>query len=149
MGRDKRNESRRDHFTQMIRTNMETPAWQALNVHAQALYPWLKLEWKGPKANNNGRIQYSVRQAADKLGCSRETAALALRDLQRKGWLVVTGKACLGVKGAARGNQYELTEVAMPGDGKRPRNMFREWTAENEFPVAEIRTNNPRGRNGK
>jgi hypothetical protein len=149
MGRDKRNERSPEHFTKMLRHNMETPAWRALSVHAQALYPWLKLEWKGPQANNNGRIEMSVRQAAELLGCSKETAAGALRDLQKKGWLVVTRAACLGVKGAARGNQYELTEIAMPGEHPRPRNLFRQWQPGRDFPVAEIRTNNPRGRNGK
>lgn len=149
MGRDKRNEARRDHFTMMLRATMESPAWQALSVHAQALYPWLKLEWKGPKANNNGRIQLSVRQAAVLLGCSRETAAKALRDLQAKGFIQVTQKAVLGITGTARCNQYELTEIAMPGEKTRPRNLFREWRPNHDFPVADIRTNNPTGRNGK
>ncbi|NKX43595.1 hypothetical protein [Roseicyclus persicicus] len=149
MGRDRRNEGAPEHFTKMLRVNMEAPAWRALSVHAQALYPWLKLEWKGPQANNNGRIEMSVRQAADLLGCSRETAALALRDLQRKGWLAVTQAACLGLKGAARGNQYELTEIALPGEGRRPRNLFRDWKPDREFPFADIRTNNPSGRNGR
>mgnify|MGYP006897145946 CR=1 FL=1 len=31
MGRDKRNEAGSEHFTKMIRANMETPAWRALN----------------------------------------------------------------------------------------------------------------------
>src|SRR6056297_2708767 len=86
MGRDKRNEQNHEHFTKLVRQNMMTPAWRALSVHAQALYPWLKLEWKVPRANNNGKIAMSVRQAARLLGCSKETAGRALRDLQQKGW---------------------------------------------------------------
>ena len=146
--KDQKNDGQ-EHFCKMHRLNMRTPAWRALSVHAQILLVWIKLEWKGPNANNNGRIYMSVRQAADLIGCSRETAARALKDLQRKGWLVVTQKASLGVEGAARGNQYELTEIALPGVAMRPRNLFREWHPEREFPVADIRTNNPTGRNGK
>ncbi len=39
---------------------MQMPAWRALPATAQALYPWLKLEWHGPRANNNGKISLSV-----------------------------------------------------------------------------------------
>ena len=28
----------------------------ALPLRAQALYPWVRLEWKGKKLNNNGEI---------------------------------------------------------------------------------------------
>jgi hypothetical protein len=147
--KDPKRERLADHFTTLIRQNMETPAWKALTIHAQALYPWIKLEWRGPRANNNGKIEMSVRQAADLLGCSRETAGRALHDLQRKGWLIVTEKASLGTEGAARGNKYEITEIPLPGEAMRPRNLFREWHPDRELPVADIRTNNPSGRNGK
>lgn len=149
MGRDKRNEQRGDHFTKMFRTVMESNAWSALSIHAQALYPWLKLEWKGPKANNNGRIGLSVRQAQERLGCSKDTAAKALRDLQAKGFIQVTRPAVLGVTGSAKCHLYEITEIAMPGENPRPRNLFREWRPDADFPIADIRTNNPLGRNGK
>jgi len=43
-----------EHWTKLIRTTMEEPAYSALSTAAQALYPWLKLEWHGPDANNNG-----------------------------------------------------------------------------------------------
>ena len=114
MGRDKRNEKRSEHFTKMIRNTMETPAWAALSTTAQATYPFLKLEWRGPGANNNGRIRLSVRQAAAMIGVSVNTAARGFQDLQAKGFIVVTGRACLGTSGMARAPAYELTELAMP-----------------------------------
>ena len=55
MGRDKRNEQRTEHFTKLVRNMMETPAWRALSPMAQALYPWLRLEWRGVNFNNNGQ----------------------------------------------------------------------------------------------
>ncbi|MXQ06790.1 hypothetical protein GQ651_02915 [Alphaproteobacteria bacterium GH1-50] len=146
-----------EHWTKMIRQNMEYPAWRALSPYAQALYPWIKLEWKGPSNNNNGRIQMSVRQAAHLLGCSTKTGAKALIELQQKGWIVVTQVAVLGVKGKARAHSYELTEIALPkglGDVSAakgnpvPRNLFRDWRPGDDFPVAEVRTNNPCRKNG-
>ncbi|WP_212635124.1 hypothetical protein [Aliiruegeria lutimaris] len=132
----------------MVRQNMECPAWRALSLPAQAIYPWLKLEWKGPKANNNGKISLSLRQIADRAGCNIKTAMRALHDLQRKGFVVVKRPANLGLDGEARSHLLELTEVACPPE-TRPRNLFKEWEPGADFPVAEVSTNNPEGRNGK
>lgn len=139
----------REHFTKMIRNHMELPAWRELSTAAQAVYPWLKLEWKGPKANNNGQIEISVRQLARNVGVTPTTASKALHDLQRKGWLVVTKPACLGLAGCARGNLYELTELVLPGDKSRPHSLFCKWRRGADFEVAQIRSNNPLGVNGK
>ena len=128
---------------------MEEPAWSALSTNAQALYPWLKLEWRGPDANNNGKIRLSVRQAADRIGVSINTAAEAFRDLQRKGFIVVREPACLGLDGAAKSPAYELTELKMPGAEGHGRRLYKQWRLEQEFPVAKAPIHNPTGRNGK
>ena len=129
MGRDKRNEDRAEHFTKMIRATMETSAWRALNPTAQALYPWLKLEWRGPQSNNNGRIRLSVRQAAQR-------------------FLVVTLPARLGVSGAATCPCYEITEIALPhGTANTGRRLFKEWQAGADYPVIKATAHNPTGRN--
>ena len=150
MGRDKRNEKRSEHFTKMIRNTMETLAWSALSTTAQAIYPFLKLEWRGPEANNNGRIRLSVRQAAAKIGVGINTAARGFQDLQAKGFIVVKTKGALGVDGEARGPSYELTELAMPG-AERPvgRMLYKDWRLGEDHDVVTHSANNPEGRNGK
>ena len=150
MGRDKRNEKRREHYTKMIRNTMETPAWAALSTTAQAIYPFLKLEWRGPDANNNGRIRLSVRQAATKIGVGVNTAARGFQDLQAKGFIVVRTMGALGVEGEARGPSYELTELSMPG-AERPvgRMLYKEWRKGRDHNVVMHNANNPSGRNGK
>jgi DNA-binding transcriptional MocR family regulator len=149
MGRDRRNEARGEQFAQMIRNTMSTPAWRALSPCAQALYPWLKLEWRGPKANNNGRIALSVRQAAEKMGVSINTAAKAFHDLQAKGFLVVKKAAHLGVKGQATSPEFELTEIALPGKDERPRRQYLDWKPGGDFPVAKAAVHNPSGTSRK
>ena len=150
MGRDVRNERRGDHFTKMLRNTMETPAWRALSSTAQALYPWLKLEWRGPDANNNGAIRLSVRDAASRLGVGVDTAARAFHDLQAKGFLVATEPARLGLGGEAKSPSYELTELALPKSGGHAgRKLFANWHPSGEFPVSKALANNPNGRNGK
>jgi hypothetical protein len=138
-----------EHWTKLIRHTMEEPAWRALSSTAQALYPWLKFEWRGPDANNNGKIRLSTRQAATAMGVSPDTAAEAFRDLQRKGFIVQTEPACLGVEGAAKSPAYELTELKMPGAEKDGRKLYRNWRKGYDYEVQRSAANNPNGRNGR
>lgn len=150
MGRDKKNENRVEHFTKMMRRTMEEPAWRALSPVAQALYPWLKLEWRGPSNNNNGKIRLSVRQASERLGVSLNTAARGFHDLQAKGFIVVTEFPSLGSTGSAKSGAYELTEIELPhGEKRGGRQLFKQWADGKDWPVHVARANNPNGVNGK
>lgn len=150
MGRDKRNERATGHYTQMFRSTMQTPAWRALSTTAQALYPWLKLEWGGPNANNNGKVSLSVREAANRLSVFPDTAARAFHDLQAKGFIVMTAWGSLGCSGEAKAPLYELTEIALPHSDKRDgRKQYLEWKEGQDFPVQKMRANNPKGTNAR
>ena len=117
-----------EHFTKMVRAMMETAAWRSLSTAAQSLYVWLKLEWHGSGFNNNGKIRLSVRQAAFKIGVSRNTAARAFHELQAKGFIVITKHARLGVNGQATRPAFELTELALPhGVSTTGRRLYKEW----------------------
>ena len=103
-----------------------------------------------PESEQNGKIQLSVRRAADLLGVGVNTAAKAFHDLQAKGFLVVHETACLGVDGSARSTSFEITELAMPGtDEHSGRKLFLKWSPGSDFPVRKPNTNNPEGRNGE
>lgn len=140
-GRDERPE----HFTKLIRTTMEEPAWRALSTTAQALYVWLKFEWRGPQSNNNGKIRMSVKQAAERIGVWPDAAARAFHDLQAKGFIVVTEMARLGTSGEASGPAYELTELGTPHGAPEGRKLYRGWSEGNDFPVIKAKANNPKG----
>ena len=147
MGRDKRNETRPEHFTKLMRHTMETEAWRALSPFAQAVYPWLKLEWRGPRANNNGKIALSVRQAAERVGMARHTTMKAYHELQAKGFIVMRQHAQLGTEGAARTAEFEITELPMPGgDDRDGRHLYRQWREGRDFPVHKAAVHNPTGR---
>lgn len=134
----------------MFRATLLAPAWAALSPSAQALYPFIKLEWHGPNFNNNGRIRFSYRQAAKALGATPNTAMRAFHDLLAKGFLVVTEMGALGLDGDARGPTYEVTEIEMPGKPKGSgRELFRQWREGKDFPVPKHHQNNPAGRNGR
>lgn len=149
MGRDRRNEERAEHWTKMIRSTMETPAWRALTATAQALYPWIKMEWKGPQANNNGKISLPVREAAARLGCNKNAAASAFHDLQAKGFLILREHGRMGTEGKGAPPAYEITELAAPGvDGHAGRKLYLHWQDGSDFPVRGHAPANPTGRNG-
>lgn len=148
MGRDKRNETKEERWTKLVRPMMDTPAWRSLSSTAQALYPWVRMEWRGPKANNNGRLSLSVRQAADALGVNPKTAARAFQDLQAKGFLVCTKGAVLGTQGHAKSPEFELTEIGLP-TATNGRRLYLEWSQGGDFPVTSTPVHNPFGANGK
>jgi len=150
MGRDRKNEKRVEHFTKMVRTTMEEPAWRALSLAAQALYPWLKFEWHGERANNNGKIRLSIRQAANKIGISRNTAAKAFHELQAKGFIVMTELPALGLEGSAKAPAFELTEIGLPhSTTPGGRKLYRDWVEGEDFRVQRVPPNNPMGKGGK
>ena len=148
MARSKNRLDKRDHFTVMTRVLMNTQAWKSLSSTAQALYPWIKLEWKGPKANNNGKISLSVRQAADRLGISKDTAARAFQDLQVKGFLVVIEAASLGVYGHGKCFKYEITEIPLPHE-RDGRCLYKSWSQVTDLEVVRAVAANPSGKRSK
>lgn len=102
----------------------------------------LKLEWRGPRANNNGRIRLSFRRAAERLGVSVGAAARAFHALLAKGFIVVTQEARLGIGGEAKSPAYEITELALPSsDRSEGRKTYREWKEGQDFPIKKSMTN--------
>ena len=120
---------------------MQYPAWRALSPKAQAFYPWLKMEWKGHKANNNRKISLSVRQAAKCIGVSNDTAAKAFHELKAKGLIVMTEPSSLGVEGQGKCPKYEITELEMPGEPSG-RCLFSKWEQGSDLPVIKANVSN-------
>lgn len=130
---------------EMLLGVMQSDAWRALSYTAQALYPWLKFEWHGPKVNNNGKLRLSVRQAAEYLGCNPNTAMRGFHDLQAKGFIIQTEGACLGTEGMGKSPSYELTEIPLPGQKGPGKQWFMNWSEGHDFPVKKGAPNNSTG----
>ena len=149
MGRSEKNYSGKPSgkWASMPLSVMDTPAWRALSTAAQALYLWLVMEFKGKRFNNNGQIKLSVRQAALKMGISKDTAARAFRDLQAKGFLRVVTGASLGVSGMGKTTEYEITSITTPSKPLEASNDFKNWSKGNDFDVFAHPPKNPEGQN--
>lgn len=149
---DKRGRNNRPKgvYAAMTLTLMDTDAWRALKPSAQALYPWIKLEWKGPKFNNNGKIRLPVREAARKMGMYPQAVVGAFHDLQAKGFIVLTEYANLGIEGEGQCPAYEITEIPLSkAAGNSGRQLYEKWDRGKDYPVHKIASNNPTGRNGR
>jgi predicted transcriptional regulator len=134
----------------VVRNLRQTPAWRALSPVAQSQYPWLRLEWHGVDNNNNGKICLSVRQAAERLGVSYNTAAKGFRELQAKGFIAVTHPPKLGTSGVASSPLFELTEISLPtAQGESGRRLYKQWSKGSDFPVVKAPVHNPTGKGGK
>lgn len=88
-------------FVPMLHQTMDCEAWLALSPTAKALYPFIKRR-AGHQGRSNGEVICSVREAAAYLGVHKDTAARALQDLQRKGFLVAVRVGCLGINGEGK-----------------------------------------------
>ena len=77
------------------------------------------------------------------MGVSLNTAATAFRELQAKGFIVVTEPSWLGVEGEAKLQLYEITELPMPGK-KNAKHLYASWTLGNDYPIISPVNSKPR-----
>jgi len=93
---------------------LRTAAWRSLDPTARALYVEMASRYRGPESNN-GRIRYSVRQAASALHIGKTTAARAFLQLQDRGFIVQTQKGAFSRK-VRHSTLWRLTEFGCDGE---------------------------------
>ena len=74
----------KDRFVMLDHWLLESEAWRALSPGASRL---LIEVWARHNGQNNGHISYSVREAAELLGVSKDTASKWFHELEAKGFL--------------------------------------------------------------
>src|SRR5712672_157029 len=77
---------------------LASEAWQSLDPVARALYVEISRRYRGPNSNN-GKIPYSVREAASALNVSRSTANRAFQNLEDRGFIAVGKRSGFSMKG--------------------------------------------------
>ena len=109
---------------------MNTAAWKSLDATARAIYVHMAMRYAGP-GSNNGRIPYSVREAAAELGIGKSTAARALRELIDRGFIVTVQRGAFSLK-QRHATEWRLTEFPSDIDAGLATKEFMRWSPENQ-----------------
>ena len=150
MGRDKRNEKRKEQFTKWIASEKSLPSWRALSFSARETYHHLRIRCVAESKkliNNNGEIFRSPRDLAEDMGCTAKVAMKSLADLEAKGWIICTKLPELGCHGQGKTALFRLT-MLQTGDAKKVIQATREavsWEEGSDYEVIAYPKHKPKG----
>jgi hypothetical protein len=108
---------------------LKTAAWQSLDPYARALYVEIAARYGGP-GSNNGRLIFSCRQAAERLGISKNRAAKSFAQLEDRRFIVAVQRGGFNRKGNAahHATTWRLTEFGCDVTLKLATKEFTRWT---------------------
>ena len=98
----------RGRYVSLPEYMLASPAWQSLDGNCRALYVEVARRYRGPNSNN-GKIPYSVREAAKALHISRSTAQRCFQRLIQIGFLKIGKRSGFNMKGRVA-TEWLLTE---------------------------------------
>ena len=103
---------------------MDAEAWQSLTGNQRAVYIEMAARYNG---RNNGRIPYSVREAAESLHIGKSTAARDLAVLQERGFIIPRKKGAFSLK-VRHATEWRLTEFSCDVTPALPTKEFMRWS---------------------
>lgn len=104
---------------------MNTAAWKSLDATARAIYLHMAMRYAGP-GSNNGRLHYSVREAAAELGIGKSTAQRALLALTDRGFIAVMQRGAFSLK-TRHATEWRLTEFSSDIDNSFATRDYVRW----------------------
>lgn len=117
---------------------LKSPAWAHLGALEVAIYLEIVSRYAG-EGSNNGRIGYSVREAAARFKIGKTTASRAIHKLEETGFIVCTTKGGFNVK-IRRATEWRLTEFRCDVSGEMASKDFMRWQP--TVPVAKPKAQN-------
>jgi len=130
-------------FVRLTLGMMKTEAWRSLDGNARAIYVALAAIYCG---SNNGRIGFSIRQAAQAVPVSPATAARSLKRLEERGFIVAMTKGRFKLKRHA--TEWRLTEFNCDVTGQPASRDFETWTTSDIVPLHPRGVSAERGTDG-
>ena len=104
---------------------MNSPAWSHLGALERAIYLEIASRYAG-EGSNNGKLPYSVREAAETFKVSPATASRALRGLEETGFIVSVTKGGFSRK-VRHATEWRLTEFRCDVTGEMASKEFMSW----------------------
>jgi hypothetical protein len=129
----KRNKEKAPRHVRLYHWLLRSEAWQSLSPNARALYIEIAARYNG---SNNGRIHFSIREAADVLGIGKNAAATALAQLQDRGFIVVAKRGGFNLRYKDQmASEWRLTEFLCDITNTFASKEFLRWSPEKHFTV--------------
>jgi hypothetical protein len=126
MARNSRNKAAGPRHVRIHHYMMATPAWKSLGCTERAMYVDIAARYAG-LGTNNGKIGYSVRDAAANLHIGKSTATRALKILQDRGFIVPVKVGAFTLK-QRHASEWRLTEFASDVSNDIATKDFMTWT---------------------
>jgi len=122
---------------------LASEAWQSLDGNCRALYLELARRYRGP-SSNNGKIPYSVREAAAALHIGRSTAQRCFDRLIETGFIRIGKRSGFNMKGRVA-TEWVLTEFPDDTAGvfTAASKDFMKWTRQKAFHSPTSDTHSP------
>ena len=142
MGRDRRRvqaENRVRRHVRLYHWMLESVAWQSLDSVSRALYVEIANRYQG---TNNGRVIFSVREAAAMLHISKATASRAFAALIDRGFIVPMIRGAFSLK-VRHATTWRLTEHYCDEKGTEASKDFMRWRPEIQNTVPLVRLSVP------
>lgn len=112
------------------RAMRESSAYVLMPATAKVLMDLLHLQWR-----NDRLIGYGVREAAQKICCTPNTAAKAFKILQERGFIVCEEQSLFNSKTGSKAREWRLTW--MPFEYGNPSHDWEKWQPENKTTVSK------------
>ena len=121
--RNHKGRSTTERFVRLPYFMLQSSAWLSLSPAARCT--WIELAARY-NSSNNGYLALSVRDAAERVGCSKDTAAKALTHLIAKGFIECCSKGHFDRK-SPHASEYRLTLYSCDRTGGRASKAFMSW----------------------
>jgi hypothetical protein len=103
------------------RAMRESVVYASMPATAKVLMDLLQMQWRSDKP-----VSYGVREAAQKIGCTKNTAGKAFNILLDRGFIVCFEQSSFNSKTGSKTRDWLLTW--MPFDVKNPTHNWEKWT---------------------
>ncbi len=112
-----------ERFVSLPHYMLGSRAWRSLSPVARSVFIELAVIYNG---SNNGRLALSVRDAAERVCCSKNTASRALTELTQKGFIDLCSRAHFDRK-TPHAAEYRLTMHPCDRSSDRASKRFMSW----------------------
>jgi hypothetical protein len=128
----KRTKQKESRHVRLYHWVLKSEAWRSLSPKARALYVEVATRYNG---SNNGRIGFSVRDAAKALHIGKHAASTAFAELQDRGFLVIEKRSAFSLK-IKMATEWRLTEFPCDVTNTLSTRDFMRWSPEAQSSVA-------------